>query len=132
MQRVYKTILVILVSVISSQAYSIGYVSRDCPAAGAKESISMDWSQRGEMFYTESMQLAKRGAGRYEWVKFTSGGWQLTWRSYAGQVLNYISNYYYSGVYGYHYRYNRITRRNEQRSQYVTSCNLLTWGVNNW
>jgi hypothetical protein len=72
MQKIYKTILVFLVSVLTSQAYSIGYVNRDCPAAGAKESISMDWSQRGEMFYTESMQLSKRGAGRYEWVKFTS------------------------------------------------------------
>lgn len=84
------------------------------------------------MFYTESLQLANRGGGRYEWVRFTSGGWQVTWRSYAGQVLNYIANYYYSGVQGYHYRYNQSTRRNEQRSQFVTSCNLLTWGVNNW
>ena len=94
----------------------------------------MEWSRKGEYFYTESWQARKTNAvGGYCWEKYTSGnGYTLTSRSYAGQFLNYIDYYYYSGVDGYFHRYNRTTKRYEDREQYTKSCNLLTWGYNNW
>ncbi len=110
-----------------------GYVSRDCPAAGAKESITVDWTGGGEWFKTISYHLRKRGGGRYEREPHSSGRWwEHTWRSYAGQVGNWLKNYYYSGVYGIHYWYNTKARRVETRRKFVTSCNLGTWGFNNW
>lgn len=119
---------------VSTSIAGPGYVSRDCPGAGTKESITVDWSFDGEWFYTQSWHLRKQsGSPPYKWEKHTSGNsWQHTWRSYAGQVGNWLKNYYYSGVYGVHYWYNTQARRVESRRKFVTSCNLSTWGYNNW
>lgn len=111
-----------------------GYVSRDCPIAGSKESITVDWSFDGEWLYTLSYHIRKKGSPPYYyWERHTSGRtWKHTWRSYAGQVGSWLKNYYYSGVYGFHYWYNIQTRRVERRSKFVRTCNLGSWGYNNW
>lgn len=111
-----------------------GYVSRDCPYAGAKESITLDWSFTRNWFFTVSYIRKKRSGWfyGYRWERHTSGGWEHTWRSYAGQFGRLLGNYYYSGVYGYHYWYNAKARRYERRRKYVTSCNGESWGYNNW
>ena len=116
-----------------------GYVSRDCPGFGAKESISVDWSGAtgvgGEWFYTLSYHVRKDSSqsSGYRWEKHTSGSnWVYIWRSYAGQVGNWLDNYYYAGVYGIHYWYNQQAKRTETRRRFVTDCNLESWGHNNW
>lgn len=130
-----KSLYTFLLLVISASTYAgPGYVSRDCPSAGAKESITVDWSYSGEWFYTQSYHLRKTSSSPYyKWEKHSSGSsWEHTWRSYAGQVGNWLSNYYYSGVYGIHYWYNLKTGSVEIRRKFVTSCNLNDWGFNNW
>lgn len=116
-------------------AHAVGKVSRDCPRAGTKESISMDWTGRGENFYTESLALRPINGdfSRTTWVKSKSGsGYRVEWRSYAGNFANYTLNSYYSAVQGYHYRKNRDTGRTEYRETYTQDCDILTWGVQNW
>ena len=139
---VFKALInTVITSLICSSAFlclnanAIGKVSRDCPGAGAKESISMDWTGRGEYFYTESYAARPTNGdfGRMQWVKSTSGsGYKLVSRSYAGDVANFRLNNYYSAVQGFHYRRNRDTGRTEFRETYVRFCDLLTWGVQNW
>ena len=116
-------------------ANALGYVSRDCPQVGTKESITWD-KGTPRWFYTESWQLRKdpnRSNALY-WKKEVSGsGWGWTRDSRAGYwVFNYIQNYYWSGVQGRHWYYNTSYKRTEYRTSYVTNCDILNWGLNNW
>lgn len=135
MKKMMYVILFLLSSCFLSVANAgPGYVSRDCPGAGTKESITVDWTGGGEWFYTLSYHVRKQSASPgWRWERHTSGStWENTWRSYAGQYGNWLKNYYYSGVYGVHYWYNQQAKRTESRRKFVTSCNLGTWGFNNW
>ena len=68
----------------STEVNALGYVSRDCPGAGAKESISWDYTGTRWWLYTESIQLRKDRRGDY-WETRTSGNtYEWTNRSYAG------------------------------------------------
>lgn len=130
-------VVVTLLLAASIAVASPGYVSRDCPLAGAKESITVDWSLGGEWFFTLSYHARRTRGGlgqpTHEWVQYKSGSfWGFGWKSYAGQWGDWIQNYYYSGVDGHHYWYNRELHRVEYRRDWVSNCNLTVWGWNNW
>ncbi|MCU7905992.1 MAG: hypothetical protein KZQ76_09050 [Candidatus Thiodiazotropha sp. (ex Epidulcina cf. delphinae)] len=128
-----------LIGVLSLIMVSISYagsgpswISRDCPGAGAKESITWDFWNPGYM-YTQSHHVRKKNTPPYyEWEKHVSNSDNrliYTRHSYAGQVGNWIKNYYYSGVYGLHWWYNLEARRMESNRKFVTNCNFTTnWG----
>ncbi len=116
-----------------------GYVSRDCPAFGAKESITVDWTVKPHWFQTRSMHLFPKEDGGTYWLRYASdpkpgarGGWDETWRSYAGDFRNYRVNNFYSRVVGYHYWFNVNSRGIEIRTSDVQGCNATSWGSGNW
>lgn len=119
-----------------------GYVSRDCPGGGAKESITLDWDEKDHWFQTYSMHAFPKSRSRNDgasWIRYRSdpkpgarGGWDETWHSYAGDNRNYAVNNFYSRVIGYHYWFNLSTLQIEQRTSDVRNCNLTSWGSGNW
>lgn len=130
-QKISFSLVLVVGFAISSQSSAIGHVQRDCPQAGTKEAITMAWQGPNQLFYTQAHVLKKGNA--VNWIMYESGkGWERTWRSHAGLILNYIQNYYKSGVYGHHYWYNEQAGRVETRRNFVTTCNLETWGWDNW
>jgi len=132
MKKFFLTLIAFILFVFVS-AEAKGYVSRDCPWAGAKESITWNSNFSSSWFYTYSGHLRKRPAGKWKWEWHNSGRtWEKTWRSYAGQVGSFLKNYYYSGVYGIHYYWNTRTRKTERRAKLVRDCNLMNWGLSNW
>lgn len=116
----------------SADVNALGYVSRDCPLAGTKESITWDHLRVKRWLYTQSYQYRLNGTGGGYWQTKTSGGWALTYHSYAGNFMSYLQNYYYAGVEGAHFYDNTTTRRTERRYSKVRGCNLMDWGINNW
>lgn len=125
-----------------SAALGPGYVSRDCPAFGAKESITLDWSEKKHWFKTISMHafpLVNGDNTKVSWFPYFSdspsqyrAGWDFTKKAYAGSVLNYPVNNSYSRVVGYHYWFNPNGRRIEVRTSDVMGCNLTAWGTGDW
>lgn len=107
-----------------------GYVSRDCSSAFAKESITVTWFG-SEVTSAKSYHKWRNN----EWLTYTSGSLQQTWRAYAGFYADAGSFNSYEGnqgVQGVH-QWKRDNRYLETRSSnVVTNCNLLTWGVSNW
>ena len=132
MKKIFMTLIAsMLLLIVFVEAK--GYVSRDCPLAGAKESITWNSDFSKSWFYTYSVHLRKKGGGKWEWEWHDSGNsWNKNWRSYAGQVGSWLQNYYYSGVYGIHYYWNPRTGKTERRTKYVRDCNLMNWGISNW
>jgi hypothetical protein len=130
-----------LIIAFCSIAYATpGYISRSCgPDSGfIKESITVNYTGY-EYLYTRSYQAKRTSySPYYRWERHDSNaGNRLLngWRSYAGQVLSWsqwYNNDYYLNVYGFHWWYNKETRRIERRQEGVTNCNLGTWGINNW
>jgi hypothetical protein len=122
---------------LSANSFALGYVSRDCPQAGAKESFTMSWL-KPEWLYTISVLYKKIGKPPHNAVSqvFRSGNtWAQTRRSAAGihPWSNGTMSDYFAGVYGIHYYYNEATKQIESRRKYVSqSCDILNWGVNNW
>ena len=111
----------------SQNTYSLGIVSRSCAPVGAQESISVDWSFNSHLLWTAS-QHYKDGAFLHT-INTTSnsgstGGWEYTWRSYAG---HFGSEFWYGMVIGHHYK------RNGGLVSFLGNsiaydCNLSEWG----
>jgi len=130
-----------LIITTSVNAVGPGYVSRDCPLGGAKESITLDWNKIPNWFQTYSMHAfpVNGDNSRISWIQHRSdpkpgarGGWDETWHSYAGSNRRWNVNDFYSRVVGYHYWFNLNTRRIETRTTDVQNCNLSVWGLGNW
>lgn len=127
---------IILLGMLSSQSsYALGYVSRDCPGVGSKESFTMSWFD-SEWLYTYSVLFKKVGSSgvSYDWRK-SGTSWEYKMRSAAGIFFGYGGDMsdYWAGVYGIHYWYNLDNQQVESRRRYVSqNCDLLNWGVNNW
>lgn len=111
----------------SSAHAAVGKVSRSCAPFGAQESITVDWTFTPHQLWTASSHY-RNGSFLHNTNTTVSsgniGGWQTTWRSYAG---HFASEFWYGVVIGHHYR----------RSGFVyflgntvaSDCNLSQWGV---
>ncbi|MCF6345839.1 MAG: hypothetical protein L3J00_05155 [Thiomicrorhabdus sp.] len=146
MNKIKQSVMVLfsincLLVTTSVNAIGPGYVSRDCPTFGAKESITVDWLIRDHWFQTHSMHAfpVNGDNSRISWKPHLSkpkpgarGGWDETWHSYAGSIFNYPVNNFYSRVVGYHLWFNVDTRQIETRKSDVQGCNLSIWGLGNW
>lgn len=110
---------------VAPQASALGVVSRSCLAAGAQESISVDWGYNKFNLWTASLHY-KDGALLHvtNTVKPGGNGWDYTWRSYAG---HFASEFWYGSVVGNHYRNDQgfITFLGNSTA---TDCNLSNWG----
>jgi hypothetical protein len=112
---------------LTSNSYAVGIVSRSCAAAGAQESISVDWGLVPHTLWTASSHY-RNGAFLHtiNTVSNTgaTAGWENTWRSYAGHLG---SEFWYGSVLGYHYQRNGglvLFLGNSTASD----CNLSEWG----
>ncbi|WP_247537609.1 hypothetical protein [Ralstonia pseudosolanacearum] len=118
-----------LATILFSQACNaVGIVSRSCLPAGAQESITVDWGFQPHQLWTAS-EHHRNGAFLHVVNTVSSspdtGGWQNTWRSYAGHLG---SEFWYGTVIGYHwgnsggafFMYGTTTS---------TDCNLSQWGA---
>lgn len=115
-----------------------GYVSRDCPLVGAKESITVDWTRTARNFYTVSKhKIWVNGKETYPLYYSTLCNqfkicYETVWRSYAGQIFNIKNTIYSAGVWGYHYWDNLYRYKKERRTSYAIDCNLESWDYDNW
>ena len=108
-------------------ANSLGIVSRSCLAAGAQESISVDWGFKPYWLWTASSHY-RNGAFLHTINTIpkapNNNGWEYTWRSYAGHLA---SEFWYGQVIGYHWRsdYGLYVFMGNSSA---TDCNLANWG----
>jgi hypothetical protein len=107
-------------------ANALGIVSRSCLAAGAQESISVDWAYKSYTLWTASEHY--RNGALIHTVNTTKGGttngWEYTWRSYAGHLG---SEFWYGKVIGYHWR-SAGGLILFLGNSVATDCNLANWG----
>jgi len=110
----------------TSALAAIGKVSRSCAPAGAQESITVDWTFTPHQFWTASSHY-KDGAFLHTTNTVNNsgaiGGWENTWRSYAG---HFASEFWYGAVIGYHYK--RLGLVSFLGNTVATDCNLTQWG----
>jgi hypothetical protein len=115
------------ISIATPNASALGIVSRSCLPAGAQESITVDWGFNYYWLWTASSHY-RNGAWLHN-VNTTSnagstGGWEYTWRSYAGHLG---TEYWYGQVTGYHYK--KIGGVvSFMGNSWATDCNLSQWG----
>lgn len=110
----------------ATNASALGVVSRSCLAAGAQESITVDWSFKSSMLWTASEHY-RNGAFLHTintTRNGTTSGWENTWRSYAGHLG---SEFWYGRVVGYHWKSDGGFIRFLGNSTAV-DCNLANWG----
>jgi len=112
---------------LSTSAMAQGIVSRSCLAAGAQESISVDWGFKQYVLWTAS-QHYRNGTLLHTINTAGTGpvqaGWQNTWRSYAGYLG---SEFWYGTVIGHHWR-NDSGFISFLGNSTATDCNLGQWG----
>jgi len=136
MKRLFVSATLVASLSFSANSLALGYLSRDCPQAGAKESFTVSYFAP-ELLYTISVLFKKTNNPPYYAYDVHRSGttWENTWRSAAG-IHPWSSGSmsdYWAGVYGIHYYYNRATRQIESRRKFVSrSCDILNWGINNW
>lgn len=107
--------------------HALGRVSRSCLAAGAQESISVDWGFKPYLLWTASEHY-RNGA----WLHTTNtiarspdtNGWQYTWRSYSG---HFGAEFWYGQVVGFHWGNSGGIYLFYGNST-ATDCNLTQWG----
>jgi hypothetical protein len=108
-------------------ANALGIVSRSCLLAGAQESISVDWSFTPYLLWTASTHFYN-GAFLHTINTVASapdsGGWEYTWRSYAGHLL---TEFWYGEVIGDHWR-NDYGLYSYLGQSFAYDCNLANWG----
>lgn len=116
----------IVLSAAASNASALGIVSRSCLAAGAQESISVDWGFNKFLLWTATSHY-KDGVLLHT-INTTRGGtvdgWELTWRSYAGHLG---SEFWYGSVIGHHWKSDSGFISFLGNSTAV-DCNLANWG----
>jgi hypothetical protein len=122
-------ILLLLALLVSSQnSFSLGIVSRSCAPFGAQDSITVDWGFTPYLLWTASQHF--RNGAFLHTVNTTSnagstGGWEYTWRSYAG---HFGTEFYYGTVIGHHYKRNGGLV-SFMGNSHATDCNLSEWGT---
>ncbi|MCU7937527.1 MAG: hypothetical protein KZQ99_22165 [Candidatus Thiodiazotropha sp. (ex Dulcina madagascariensis)] len=104
-----------------------GKVSRSCAPFGAQESVTVDWTFQPHSLWTASQHF-KNGSFLHT-INTTSnssstGGWEYTWRSYAG---HFGTEFWYGAVIGHHYKRNGLVSFLGNTS--ATDCNLSEWGT---
>lgn len=125
-----KFIKILLISLSAflfcHNALALGKVSRSCLAAGAQESITVDWRFNPYWLWTASSHY--RNGVILHTINTTRGGvtsgWDYTWRSYAGHLG---TEFWYGTVIGYHYSSYQgfITSLGTTTA---SNCNLSQWG----
>lgn len=124
----------LLASSVSTLGFP-GYVSRDCIALGTKESISVDWKSVNRLFFTESYHkliVNKNTVTKYLQSTPCAGPhpcYIQWWRNYAG-ATNLQNTITQLGVNGTHYWWRG--NFDSVRYSYANSCNLESWGYDNW
>lgn len=117
--------VICLALLFSNNTFAYGGVSRSCAAAGAQESISVDWGGTPHWFWTVSQHYNNSGQFLHEVRTIGRGdGWDYTWRSYAGHLA---SEFYYGRVDGFHWVFENGINRNFQNTR-AYDCNLAEWG----
>jgi len=123
------TSLAIFIAILANESIAfagIGKVSRSCAPFGAQESITVDWTFTPHQFWTASSHY-KDGAFLHTTNTVNNagaiGGWENTWRSYAG---HFGSEFWYGTVIGYHYK--RLGLVSFLGNTVATDCNLTQWG----
>lgn len=123
-----KSAVLSLFSLYAMNASALGIVSRSCLAAGAQESISVDWGFTPHWLWTAS-QHYRNGAFLHTINTVSkspsTNGWEYTWRSYAG---HFGSEFWYGTVVGHHWRSNYGLYTFMGNST-ATDCNLSQWGT---
>ncbi|UTY59468.1 hypothetical protein [Massilia sp. erpn] len=132
MKKVIVRLFILLsFSLASVSASALGVVSRSCAAAGAQESISVDWGFKNYLLWTASEHY--RNGVKLHAIntvkvdangKPISNGWEMTWRSYAGHLA---SEFWYGTVVGHHYKSDSGLISFLGNST-ATDCNLGEWG----
>jgi hypothetical protein len=111
-----------------SNAYALGYVSRDCPQLGTKESITAAWFD-SQWMYTFSVSLKKKKDSPYYSydVRNSGSNWEKDWRSHAGILLGFGGDMsdYWAGVYGVHYWFNLDNMQSERRVKCLVPYNNM-------
>lgn len=132
---VFFTIAIALLLPVS-QAFALGYTSRDCPQANAKEAFTMSWTVDEYLYVYASLLRKTNTSPSYRWESYNSGsGYHFGRRAAAGiHPYPYVNmDNYWAGVYSTHYYYNRSNRQSERRTKYIArSCDILNWAINNW
>lgn len=131
LNRIHRTLLhaaaLASLAAWSPGAQALGVVSRSCLAAGAQESISVDWGFKNYLLWTAS-QHYRNGTLLHTINTAGSGpvqnGWQYTWRSYAG---HFASEFWYGTVIGHHWR-NDNGFISFLGNSTAVDCNLGQWG----
>ena len=136
MKKIKNVLILTILTFAFSNAYALGYVSRDCPQVGAKESFTMSWFD-SQWIYTFSVLLKKKSTSPYysRDVRNSGSSWEKKMRSAAGihPLSSDSMSDYWAGVYGVHYWFNLDTMQSERRIKYIAqSCDMLNWGVDNW
>lgn len=119
--------LLIAMLFLTQPAHALGRVSRSCLAAGAQESISVDWGFNPYLLWTASEHY-RNGAWIHTINTVVSSpdtnGWQYTWRSYAG---HFGTEFWYGQVVGWHWG-NSGGLYLFYGNSTATDCNLTQWG----
>lgn len=148
MKKIKNVLILTILTLAFSNAYALGYVSRDCPQVGSKESFTMSWLD-SQWLYTFSVALKKKNSSPYYTYDVRNSGatWKKETRSAADIIFKYSGDGdnwydpeswanmsdYWAGVYGVHYWFNLDAMQSERRVKYIAqSCDMLTWGVDNW
>lgn len=118
-KKVLQASLFSLMTLMAGQSLALGIVSRSCLAAGAQESITVDWGFNSYWLWTASYHY-RNG----QQLHSVQGTWEYTWRSYAGHLG---TEFWYGEVVGSHYQYINGQERNLGVSR-ATDCNLSNWG----
>ena len=121
--------LAAIVLIFASQnSHALGIVSRSCLPAGAQESVTVDWGFKPYLLWTASAHY-RNGTFLHTINTVSSspstGGWQNTWRSYAGHLG---SEFWYGKVIGYHWGNSRGAFF-LYGTTVASDCNLSQWGT---
>lgn len=109
----------------TSNAFALGIVSRSCAPVGAQESISVDWGFVRYNLWTASSHYRNGTLLHTTNTVYNSGavgGWEYTWRSYAGHGFEF----WYGLVIGHHYKRSGFV--SFLGNSFAGDCNLLQWG----
>jgi hypothetical protein len=109
-------------SATTNHASALGIVSRSCLAAGAQESVAVDWNFNSYWLWTASYHYRDG-----QLIHGVDGIWENTWRSYAGHLG---TEFWYGRVVGSHYIIDMGTGQERYLGiSEATDCNLSKWGT---
>lgn len=126
MKRILLTSFLLSAIFTSTSSYALGWFSRSCLAAGAQESITLEYSFNWQTMWTASSHY-KNGAFLHTINTVGKGdnGWEYSWRSYAGHIA---SEFWYGQVIGYHYTRDKNGAIKFLGNSVANDCNISQWG----